>query len=258
MLLSQPQPTPFDLQFSLLAIPVRVSGWFWPVTALFGWGLCQGLADDPRQGLQLLVLWELVVFVSIVVHEMGHALAYRAFGQPAHVVIYQFGGLAVPDGWGRRGARRPVERLLVAAAGPLAQLAVAAMVVAALRLAGRSVPFPVEWIGERFGFFEGRPPSSLFGFAIVVFLLEVNIFWPLINLVPVPPLDGGQIVREGLATLGIDDAPRIAAAIGVLAGGAMVWWSWRQEQWFMAMLFASLALSCWQVLQQGRPPWTRR
>ena len=34
--------------------------------------------------------------------------------------------------------------------------------------------------------------------AIVMFLLYVNVFWPLLNLVPVPPLDGGQIVREGL------------------------------------------------------------
>ena len=257
MILSQPQSGPYDLRFSLWGIPVRVSAWFWPITALFGWGLCESLARDPREALQMLLLWEAIVFVSIVIHEMGHALAFRAFGQPAHVVIYQFGGLAIPAGPGRPGARRPVERLLVAAAGPAAQLALAALVVGALRLAGRMVPFPIPGIGEWLGFDVGTPPSSMFALAIPLFLLEVNVFWPLINLVPVPPLDGGQIVREGLAALGIGDAYRIAAIIGTVAGGAMAWWTWRQEQWYMAMLFASLAVSCWQSLGQGRSPWTR-
>jgi Zn-dependent protease len=257
MILTQPQPTPLDLVFRLWGIPVRVSGWFWPVTALFGWGLCQALARDPREALQLLVLWEVVVFVSIVIHEMGHALAYRAFGQDCQVVVYQLGGLAIPVSWGRRGARRPIERLLVAAAGPAAQLAVAAIVVGTLRAAGRSVPFPIEAVGERLGLHEGAPPATLFGFAVALFILQVNVLWPLINLLPVPPLDGGQIVREGLAALAIDGAAGIAAGIGLFVAGAMAWWSWQQGELFMAMMFASLAMSCWQTLQQGRPPWTR-
>jgi len=258
MQFAQPQPTPYDLQFSLAGIPVRVSAWFWPVTALFGWGLCQGLTDEPRQALGLLVLWEIVVLLSILLHEMGHALAFRAFGQPAAVVIYHFGGLAIPYGGGHRGARSPLQRLLVAAAGPAAQLALAGAIVAVLRALGRAVPFPLEWLGEQLGLFAGERPGSLVGFAIVLFLLEVNILWPLINLVPVPPLDGGQIAREGLAALGIADAARIAAGVGTVAGGAMAWWCWQEGQWFMAMLFASLAMSCWQSLQQGGPRWPRR
>ena len=119
MFLAAPQPTPADLQFSLAGIAVRVSAWFWVAAALLGWGICQAFSEgDQRALLRYLIVWIAVVFVSILAHEMGHALAYRRFGQSAHVVLYHLGGLAIPDAWGGRGARRPSERLVVSAAGP--------------------------------------------------------------------------------------------------------------------------------------------
>jgi hypothetical protein len=87
---------------------------------------------------------------------LGHALAYRFFGQGSQIVIYHFGGLAIPDTWGRRASLRPIQRLVISAAGPLAQLALAAVIVAGLRAAGYAVPFPVEDLGERLGLYEGR------------------------------------------------------------------------------------------------------
>ncbi|MFM8704007.1 MAG: peptidase, partial [Planctomycetia bacterium] len=93
MFLGEPQPTPADLRFSLLGIPVRVSGWFWVAAVLLGWNLCQGLAEgDQRALLRYLAAWVGVVLVSLLVHEMGHALAFRRFGQSAHVILYHFGG----------------------------------------------------------------------------------------------------------------------------------------------------------------------
>ena len=46
MLLSEPQETPADFHFRIGQIPVRVTGWFWAVVALFGWGTSQSLAGD--------------------------------------------------------------------------------------------------------------------------------------------------------------------------------------------------------------------
>ena len=51
--------------------------------------------------------------------ELGHALAYRFFGQGSQIVIYHFGGLAIPDAWGRRAHLRPIQRLVVSAATAL-------------------------------------------------------------------------------------------------------------------------------------------
>jgi Zn-dependent protease len=257
MFLAEPQPTPADIRFPLNGIAVRVSAWFWVAAALLGWNVCQSLAHgDQRELVRYLVAWVAVVFVSLLVHEMGHALAYRAFGQSAHVVLYHFGGLAIPERWGRRGARQPIERLIVSAAGPLAQLALAAAIVAVLKAGGFRVPFPLEAVGTALGLDEGRRIPSMLGFAVVWFLLQVNIFWPLLNLVPVPPLDGGQIVREGLLAIGVDDAPRIATVVGVFAGGAVAFWAYSRNEPYLGIMFAMLAVSCFQSLQGSS--WNRR
>ncbi|MFM7245052.1 MAG: site-2 protease family protein [Planctomycetaceae bacterium] len=257
-MLSEPQTTSADLQFDLLGIRVRVSAWFWLAAALLGWQACQGLAgSDQRLMMQLLVIWIAVVFASILVHEMGHALAYRNFGQAAHVVLYHFGGLAVPETWGRRHHLRPVQRLLVSAAGPLAQLFLAAFVIGGLKVAGYQVPFPSPAIGAALGLHDGRNFSAPQVYAFVDFLLYVNIFWPLLNLLPVPPLDGGQIVREGLLAMGVSDGARIASMLGVVAGGALAWWGYSRGQPFLGMMFAMLAASCFQSLSAGNTPWRR-
>ena len=157
MLLAEPQETAADWHFDLAGIRVRVSAWFWLAAALLGWNICQAFArGDQRALLQFLVIWIGVVFLSLLVHELGHAFAYRAFGQGAHVVLYHFGGIAIPELWGRRGHLRPFQRLLVSAAGPIAQLALAAAIVAALKLTGYSVPFPIEALGRSLGLDGGR------------------------------------------------------------------------------------------------------
>ena len=256
MFLAAPQPTPVDLQFSLFGIPVRVSGWFWVGAALLGWGICLSFArGDQRQLLQYLVIWMAAVLFSLLVHEMGHALAYRWFGQSAHVVLYHLGGLAIPDAWGR-GARRPWQRLIISAAGPLAQLALAAAIVTVLKVGGYAVPFPVPSVGAALGLYAGADIGSRFLFALVYFLLQVNIFWPLLNLVPVPPLDGGQIVREGLLSLGVADAVRIAALVGVVAGAMVAWWGYTHNEPYLGIMFAMLTVSCFQSLSDNTP-WQR-
>ena len=258
MMLAEPQDTGADWNFSLLGVPVRVSAWFWLAAGLLGWSACQSLSGgDQRLLLQLLAIWVGVVFVSLIVHEFGHALAYRFFGQDARVVLYHFGGLAIPSLWGRRRHLRPAQRLLVSAAGPAAQLLVAALLVVGLRAAGLFVPFPLEEIGVRLGLYDGRQLASPHGRALCSFLLYVNVFWPLLNLVPVPPLDGGQIVREGLLALDVPDGQRIAAIIGVVVGAAVAVWGYMRQEPYLGIMFAMLAASCFQSLSAGPPPWRR-
>ena len=64
-----------------------------------------------------LVLWIICVFVSILIHEMGHVLMGRLFGAEGHIVLYSFGGLAIGS---KRLADR-WQRIAVSFAGPLAQ-----------------------------------------------------------------------------------------------------------------------------------------
>lgn len=252
MLLAEPQPTPADWQFEVAKIPVRVSAWFWLGAALLGWSACQGLAGgDQRSMIGYLLVWAVTVLVSILVHEMGHALAFRYFGQGAHIVIYHFGGLAIPDAWGRHVRLRPIQQLLVSAAGPAAQLALAVAVIALLKVGGWRVPFPIESVGQSLGLYSGRPFHLPFLSAFFAFLMYVNVFWPILNLLPVPPLDGGQIVREGLLAMGVADAHRIAGMIGVATGALVAYWAYMNNEPFLGIMFAMLAASCWQSLSSS-------
>src|SRR5262245_17621863 len=94
-LFAEPQPTNYDLHFRVAGVPVRVHPLFWLVTVILGAG--GGRFDPVPVGL-----WVVAVFISILVHELGHVAAFRYYGVGSHVVLHAFGGLAVADsevGW---------------------------------------------------------------------------------------------------------------------------------------------------------------
>ena len=85
-----PSPTPYDLKFRLLGIPVRVNPFFWALAAFLGWNSESGLVFLNR-----ILVWIACVFISILVHEFGHVFAGRLFGRESNIILYSFGGLAV-------------------------------------------------------------------------------------------------------------------------------------------------------------------
>jgi hypothetical protein len=84
-----PQASPWDMNFRLLGVPVRISPFFWVVTAMLGWG------DGD---MQRVAIWVGCVFLSIMVHEMGHALTNRLFGRSPAIVLHGMGGLCFSEG----------------------------------------------------------------------------------------------------------------------------------------------------------------
>ena len=88
MFAAEPAPTQFDLHFRIAGFPVRVHPLFWLMTLMMG-----ARDDDPMT----LLIWIGVVFLSILVHELGHALTMRYYGQDARIVLYMMGGLAIPE-----------------------------------------------------------------------------------------------------------------------------------------------------------------
>jgi stage IV sporulation protein FB len=227
-------PTQFDLNFRLAGIPVRVHPLFW-LLALF-----LGLNLPPA----LLVIWIPVVFVSILVHEMGHAVVIRSFGWWPSILLYTFGGLA----FYQQSRRDPGKQMLISLAGPAAGFVLAGIVVAALYATGHP---------ERFTFGEGpigitwsRPSlqNSNLG-ALAEFLLEVNIFWGLFNLLPIFPLDGGQFLRELLTWMRVPDALVKSLWVSVIVAVACAIYMIQLKLYFNAMLLGSLAFSSYQEIQ---------
>ena len=116
MLLGEPPPTQADLHFRVFGIPVRVHPLFWIVT------LFLGLAAARRPIRCETLIWVAVVFVSILVHELGHALMQRYFGGHPWITLYGFGGLASCNDCDRS----PRSQILISLAGPVAGFLLAA------------------------------------------------------------------------------------------------------------------------------------
>jgi stage IV sporulation protein FB len=197
--LSEPSETAFDLRFWLFGTHVRVHPLFWLVSAVLGWGVT---GQDPGPtGLMYLGLWVFCVFVSVLIHEFGHIFMGRLFGAHGHIVLISFGGLAV----GSNALERGWQRFLVAFAGPLIQFVVFGVtLVGAIFLLPR---MPAAW----------HPTAS----RVVEFLLEINLFWPILNLLPVWPLDGGQMAREVFVAAAPRNGLFLSLALSALVAGAL-------------------------------------
>jgi hypothetical protein len=95
MFLAEPPQTQYDLHFRVAGIPVRVHPLFWLVGVILG--LRGADTEAPgNAGIDLLI-WVGVLFFSILIHELGHAVTMQRFGQAARIVLYMMGGLATPD-----------------------------------------------------------------------------------------------------------------------------------------------------------------
>lgn len=170
-------------------------------------------------------LWGAVVFGSVLVHELGHALAARGLGVPVGTITLH--GLGGHVATGRTTAGRS---LVVSVAGPGAGLLLGAATLLALPALGR-LP-----MGDRVG---GD-------------LLYVNVVWSLFNLLPLYPLDGGHALRAGLALVTRDaQAVRITAGIGVIVGALVMVFGWQTGAMFVMWLGGFAAWTNWQMLPRG-------
>jgi stage IV sporulation protein FB len=148
--------------FSLAGVPVSVSPWYLLLLAYLAFG-GQGVAGG--------MILAGCITVSLLAHEMGHALVARAYKLQPHVMLHGFGGVT--------GHERPTSQrseALIVAAGPVAGLTTAALSYVALRYA---------------------PISSPVTATVVQTMWYLNLFWSLFNLLPMWPMDGGQLMRLG-------------------------------------------------------------
>ncbi len=149
-------------------IPLRVDPFFWVLAGLLGWLNGGG----PLEAL----LWVVIILVSVLIHELGHALTALVFGQKASIALTAFGGLTT-----RTGHRLSNwKEFLVILNGPLAGLGLYFLCGALLGspLAGNKIAHYVLAAG-----------------------MVANLFWTILNLIPVQPLDGGQLLTVSLKAL---------------------------------------------------------
>jgi Zn-dependent protease len=194
----------------------------------------------------------------------------RFFGREGHIVLYGFGGLAV----GSNALSNRWQRIAVSFAGPLAGFVLLAAVLAAYAVfAPQAVrllllqEFDIDW---EFGTTPAARPHPLLLNALSD-LYWINLYWGLINLLPVWPLDGGQVSRDLLEWLIPDKGIRVSLAISCTVA-ALLALNALAGEWgtpfipyvpaggmYCALLFGLLAIGSYQAMQAqpSRPQWER-
>ena len=242
-----PPPTRYDLRFSIAGIPVRVHPLFWLIAILFG---------SSSNGILSLLTWVAAIFVSILIHELGHAFAMRRYGQGSQIILHFSGGLTVPESvsWGGGYASVAItanQQIFISLAGPFAGFLFAALVLAVSMAAGGTVipnfifgfiPFPIVFL----------PVGGEILNSLIMNLLWVSIFWGFINLMPIHPLDGGTVARYILIQTNPLNGLRTSLWISVITGVAVAFMGLVfLKSTYMAILFGLLAFQSFQLLQGG-------
>ena len=157
-------------------------------------GVADYLAAGPAAAVAT-VSFILLVFVCVTLHEFGHILMGRRFGvNTPEVILSPIGGIANME----RMPEAPAQELLVAIAGPLVNVVIAAVLML------------VFGIG-----FQDLSSISMDSATLAQRLVFVNIVLVLFNLIPAFPMDGGRVLRAVLAMrMGAPKATAVAARIG--------------------------------------------
>ena len=162
---------------SLAGIPVRVHATFFLLLLFVAWSHASGGPAAMVGG----VVFVLLLFACVVLHELGHSLAGRRFGYRVRdITLLPIGGVASFESL----PTNPRQELIIAIAGPAVNVVLATLLYGLLRVGNAFVPV------EQLGVAEG---------SILERLLVVNVFLALFNLLPAFPMDGGRVLRALLA-----------------------------------------------------------
>lgn len=211
--------------FSFQGITVRVH-WMWLVVALY---MIERGKND--YGNPVWAVWEyLALFAIVLLHEFGHSFATRQTGgTSSDILLWPFGGVAYVQAPERAGAQ-----LWSIAAGPLVNVAL----------------IPVFYAFQRWTSQSENYDLSSFGRTLWILNLGLLIF----NMLPVYPLDGGQIVRSLLwYKLGKIRSLYVASIIGLIGGACLAAFVlYYTQSLYMILLMVFLLSNTWSAFQASR------
>ncbi|MFN2608650.1 MAG: site-2 protease family protein [Acidimicrobiales bacterium] len=205
------------VSFSLFGIPVRIDPSFFLIAALLGLG--GGTAT-------FVATWVTVVFVSVLLHELGHAVAFRVYGQQPRILLQGMGGLTSGS-----GPLAPGRDIAVSLAGPLTGLVLLGL--------------PAWWLQHSAG------PASTWD-TVLRAVVFVNVAWSGVNLLPVLPLDGGRVSASLLRRLRGADGERAAYVVSIAVAAAAGVYAYSLGYTFGALFALFFVAQNYSSLKQDR------
>ncbi len=208
------------ITFQIAGIPVRIELWFWITLFVLGGGIhITGTRDLIFTGLFMLA-----GFISIFVHELGHAMTVKRFGLPSAIRLVAFGGLATYPA----GTLNRRQTFLVSAAGPGVQMVLGIIAV----VTNRYLPMPDQSLLQ----------------VLLFYLTWISFIWAGFNCMPIFPLDGGQM----LATVLGERRQRVLYVTGmVFAAGLGVLAFLYLGSWVLPLFMAYFVWINWQGFQKA-------
>jgi Zn-dependent protease len=203
----------------------------------WSWFLVAAYEINGRQKTYSSITWNvleyLALFLIVMLHEFGHALACRQVGGIANqIVLWPLGGVAYVN-----PPQRPGAYLWSIAAGPLVNAALATV----LKVAGMLIRY------------QGLVDSIPNAFQLLRSVAIINMGLLIFNMLPIYPLDGGQILRSLLwFVIGRARSLMVATAIGFLGVAGLVLLALRIHSAWFGVLSAFILINCWKGLQQAR------
>lgn len=198
----------------------RIDPLFLVLAFLLGW-----LNSPTLLGIGL---WVIVVFVSILVHELGHALTALSFGQSAQVTFMALGGLTSRNG----PQLNPLKEFLIVLNGPLAGFFLYFTCVLLLESTGLS-------------------PASPMGYMLLIGSY-VNLIWTILNLFPVLPLDGGRLLMIICERIWGVKGGRFAYGISLVSAVVFGVFFFLIQEFFAGAIFLLFAFESYREFHLGR------
>src|ERR1700688_1522684 len=176
-------------------------------------------AQGGAGGALKVLIFFLLVFLCVLLHEFGHAFAAKAYGiKTADITLLPIGGVARME----RMPEKPTQEVVVAIAGALVNVVIAAGLILAISLTGN---------------FDVREVLDPTKFSALWALLYTNVMMVVFNLIPAFPLDGGRVLRALLATrLSYERATQIAATVGQALALLMGIWAFSRGPASLALI----------------------
>jgi Zn-dependent protease len=173
------------------------------------------------------------LFGIVLLHEFGHALACRQVGGIAnYILLWPFGGIAFV-----RPPPRPGAQLWSIVAGPLVNVFL----------------IPVLWLAEFMAARSGLGTEAPDLYRLIWMIGQINIVILIFNLLPIFPLDGGQILRSLLwFVIGRVKSLQVASVIGLTGGAVLVLWALKKQSFLFALLAFFLVTQAWIGWRQAR------
>ena len=254
MLLNEPGRTDYDLTFNLFGFEVRTHPAFFIMPILLGRGFLSAFQNSVNTGVGWLVLIA-VFWLSVLIHELGHTFAFRFYGIHSRIVLYWMGGLAIPDGanvWRSRRSNslRPGQQIVVSLAGPVAGLLLSGVLCLLVYSLGGKIGFGSFLFPIPLPDFEGAVVPTAGVVALIFWSgILLNFLMNLFNLVPIFPLDGGQIARQIMIQADPREGLRNSIFLSLAACVGMILLCLKFGNEFGAIFFGFMAFSNYQSLQ---------